>query len=104
MNLLKETLASLKENKKTASDVQWVGIIYGEYPASFSWNEFSNIAKDFDYNNSYGGTEVTLALRIVGDNWWLERGEYDGSEWWEFKTQPIKPPYRAPLKRDIKED
>ena len=24
-------------------------------------------------------------------SWWLERAEYDGSEWWEFKTAPAEP-------------
>jgi len=27
----------------------------------------------------------------VGDDWWLERHEYDGSEWWVFQKLPIKP-------------
>ena len=25
-----------------------------------------------------------------GSDWWLERGEYDGSEWWEFRREPVK--------------
>lgn len=25
---------------------------------------------------------------VVGKDFWLERGEYDGSEWWSFKTTP----------------
>ena len=28
---------------------------------------------------------------VVGNNWWLERHEYDGSEWWEYKQFPVKP-------------
>ena len=28
---------------------------------------------------------------IVGWNWWLERREYDGAEWWELETKPIIP-------------
>lgn len=32
-----------------------------------------------------------MSLKIVGDNWWLERHEYDGAEWFEFKTLPQKP-------------
>lgn len=27
---------------------------------------------------------------LVGDGWWIERAEYDGSEWWEFKTIPTE--------------
>jgi hypothetical protein len=30
-------------------------------------------------------------LEIVGDDWWLERHEYDGAEWWEYKTKPSMP-------------
>lgn len=25
---------------------------------------------------------------VVGDNWWIERHEYDGNEWWEYKEKP----------------
>ena len=36
--------------------------------------------------------EIMQYFRVaVGDNWWLERAEYDGSEWWEFKTIPKEP-------------
>ena len=32
-----------------------------------------------------------MDLLIVGKDFWLERVEYDGSEWWEFKTMPREP-------------
>ena len=25
---------------------------------------------------------------VFEDGTWLERGEYDGSEWWEYKQKP----------------
>lgn len=28
---------------------------------------------------------------IVGENWWLERSEYDGSEGWEYKQAQKEP-------------
>jgi hypothetical protein len=34
-----------------------------------------------------------LKIIVVGKDWWLERHEYDGSEWWEFKTMPDKNKY-----------
>jgi len=46
---------------------------------------------DVCYNNSFGGQEIAEDLLIVGEDWWMERCEYDGSEWWEFKTMPVKP-------------
>lgn len=35
--------------------------------------------------------ESVLDLLVVGNNWWLERHNYDGSEWWEFKRLPTRP-------------
>ena len=46
------------------------------------------MASGFNYDNGFGGAEVHGDLKIVGNDWWMERGEYDGSEWWEFKTLP----------------
>ena len=72
--------------KKTEKDILFV-----EYKGYFSFDKFKEIA-DFEYDDGYGGAEIP-DVRIVGSNWWLERGEYDGSEWWEFKTIPQKPNY-----------
>lgn len=58
--------------------------------AKCSWDDFSKQA-DFEYNNGYDWQEIPADLVVVGDNWWLERAEYDGSEWWEFKTIPKEP-------------
>lgn len=83
INLLEETLKALSSNGKTPEDVLWVGDHYYKT----TWDDFASIA-NFNYDNGYGGNEIEDSLYIVGDNWWLERGEYDGSEWWEFKTTP----------------
>jgi len=85
-NLLKETLNVLKENGKSAKDVSWCG----DDNYSFSWDVFKEKANT-DYDSGYGGSEVYIDLLIVGDGWWLERHEYDGAEWWEYKEQPVKP-------------
>ena len=85
MNLLKETLDALKENGKTPADVRWVG--RASISAKCTWEDFAKQA-NFEYDNGYGGAEIPADLVVVGDNWWLERAEYGGSEWWEFKTIP----------------
>jgi hypothetical protein len=86
MNLLKETIDFLKEYEKSPKDVLWVGT-----NKSFcSWHEFERVA-NIEYDDGYGTKEVDLSLKVVGQDFWLERHEYDGSEWWEFKTQPTKP-------------
>lgn len=82
-NLLKETLRVLEQNGKAPHDVRWVGRVgpYTDPPHPFgSWGDFSKFA-DFEYDAGYGGAEIESDLKIVGDDWWLERGEYDGSEW-----------------------
>lgn len=83
INLLQETLSVLEENGKTIEDVLWVGNKYNKT----SWSNFESVA-NITYDNGYGGNEIASDLLIVGDGWWLERGEYDGSEWWEFKKLP----------------
>jgi len=85
MNLLKETIKKLKYEGKKAQDVIWCG----SKDFRFSWKKFKEVA-NFDYNNGFGGQEVAEDLKIVGKDFWLERHEYDGSEWWEYKEMPEK--------------
>ena len=86
INLAAETLDMLKKFGKTRKHV--IFVTDGHDYCSFS--KFIKRA-DFEYDNSYGRAEVNTRLKVVGDNWWLERCEYDGSEWWEFKILPIIP-------------
>lgn len=85
-NLLEETLSVLTRNGKTESDVLWVG----SREVKISWDNFVKLA-DVEYDDGFGTQEVATDLLIVGDGWWLERLEYDGSEWWSFKTTPEEP-------------
>lgn len=45
---------------------------------------------DFEYDNGYGGQCLTGTIWYT-DGTWSERGEYDGSEWWEHKERPHLP-------------
>jgi len=83
MNLLQETLDDLKELGLCPENVDFVT----DGKVSMSWKDFVEVA-NFDYDEGFGGNEIYLGLKIVGDNWWLERREYDGSEWWEYKKKP----------------
>lgn len=116
MTLLAETVEKLTAHGKSPSDVRWVGIRHPDWMATInptkatealptgSWDDFAGFA-DFEYASGYGRNEVSGELVIVGNDWWLERGEYDGSEWWEFKTLPRKPDSAIPLRSsDLKED
>jgi hypothetical protein len=86
INLLEEIKQKLEENKKTLEDIVWVGT--ENYKVNIE--QFLELANTY-YDNGYGGQEVATNLIVCGDNWWLERAEYDGSEWWEYKELPIKP-------------
>lgn len=77
MNLINETLELLKANGLTA----------GAY--SVTWEDFAKFG-DVEYYSSFGSVEIARDLVVVGDGWWLERHEYDGSEWWEYKELPVR--------------
>lgn len=42
-----------------------------------------------NYDNGYGGQELFGTI-VYKDGTWLERGEYDGSEWWEHRKLPTE--------------
>ena len=51
---------------------------------------------DFQYDNGYGIQQLSGTIWLINGDW-FERGEYDGSEWWEYKTCPQIPEYLNPL-------
>jgi len=93
LNLLNETIEKLKNCNKSPNDVLWVG----DNEIKTTWDNFQKIS-NVEYDNGYGGAEVADKLLIVGKDFWLERHEYDGSEWWEFKELPIEPKQTMELK------
>lgn len=91
-NLLNETEQALIEYGQSAADVLF--IMTGNHVGS--WADFAAIA-DFEYDAGFGSAVIASDLVIVGSGWWLERHEYDGSEWWEYRTSPKKPERPDPL-------
>lgn len=45
---------------------------------------------DFTYDDGYGGQELYGKVWLT-DGIWLDRGEYDGSEWWNINQYPEIP-------------
>lgn len=45
---------------------------------------------NFDYYSGFGGQELYGIIWYVGGTW-SSRGEYDGSEWWEYNICPKIP-------------
>ena len=83
-NLWEETLRELATYGKTFKDVKY---IQGSDFAITKEN-FEQVAKKSEYYSGFGTAKVAEDLAIVADVSWLERHEYDGSEWWEYKETP----------------
>ncbi len=56
---------------------------------NFSISDYIDFLKqlDFEYDNGYGGQELH-GIIWYDDGTWSSRGEYDGSEWWEYNQCP----------------
>lgn len=93
VNFLQETLKHLQAHQQSPTTVLWVGSANGA--TAGTWNDFTKLA-DFDYDNGYSGQRIANDLVIVySDDHWSSRGEYDGSEWWEYNEKPlIKPDHK----------
>ena len=53
------------------------------------YNKFLN-ELNFDYDSGFGGQRLFGKIWLT-NNTWLSRGEYDGSEWWEYNILPEIP-------------
>ena len=83
-NLKEETLKVLHNNGKRKEDVKYV---CGE-DFQISLEQFWELS-DTEYDSSYGAPEIATDLMLIGDDFFMERDEYDGSEWWYFRTMPV---------------
>lgn len=91
MTLLEETVVILDKMQKCITEILFVSYQDSDEKEYFiHWNEFAELAQ-FSYDTGFGTREINPSLKVVGKDFWLERHEYDGSEWWEFKTLPTKP-------------
>lgn len=86
-NLYETTIYALESENKKFEDVEYVKY-FGEYYTTIE--QFLEVAKNIYYDSGYGGVEINQTILIVGCNWWFERNEYDGSEWWEYKEMPSR--------------
>lgn len=55
-------------------------------------DEYMNFirALNFEYDDGYGGQNLFGTIWYT-DGSWSERGEYDGSEWWDHRELPAIP-------------
>lgn len=87
MNAKKELIKHV-----AGKDVAFVSIVFNEYPTydliviKGKLEEVLPLL-DFDYDDGHG-TQELFGYIWYTDGTWSERGEYDGSEWWEYKKRP----------------
>lgn len=106
-NAKEEFLGMMKTYNKTKYDIKCANIYHGDniwcfkeekevgthtLPVRHSTHDAEVFidSLDFGYYSGYGGQEL-FGVVWFKDGTWLERGEYDGSEWWEYKCTPEIP-------------
>lgn len=86
-NFLKETIEAIKKSGHKFEDVMFIGSSDGKY--RMNWDKFTQKA-DFEYDSSYGSQKIAVDLIIYfKDKSYITRGEYDGSEWWEYNEPKV---------------
>lgn len=90
--------ATIRIGREWWEEVDKKDIILKEGYTSEEYQEFLH-RLDFDYDDGYGGQELYGTVWLMKPNTWLSRGEYDGSEWWEYNECPSVP---EELKREDK--
>ena len=95
-NFYKETCEAIIDSHHTIDDIDFFSMIIGKdcmdntKEIQFSFDDFKRNA-NFNYDNGYGSAKINTSLKIIfKDGSFLERREYDGSEWWEFVQIPKK--------------
>ena len=83
-NLYIETMEKLRVYNKTVNDI----VAIQGYDFAIDVNEFLALAKDTNYDDSFGVPHIATDLVIIGEDWWMERVEYDGAENWAFRRRP----------------
>ena len=95
MNLYDETVETLSFYDKTIADIEYIG----STRTKINTNKALELMKKTNYHSGYGGQEIACNLMIKGKDFIMTRGEYDGSEWWDYmQTDPSLPQ----VERDVK--
>lgn len=99
MNAKKEFLEFIKGKPKVVcavveQELDWrthtsVATLYEGYSEK-EWEAFLATLGGHDYDDGYGGQELFGNIWFE-DGTYADRGEYDGSEWWEYHKVPPKP-------------
>lgn len=90
MNAKKEFLDAINKYKVIAAVVNFSdGESDFKLKPLYKKDDYDDLLKflDREYNNGYGGQEL-FGIIYCEDGVWIDRGEYDGSEWWNLNKYP----------------
>lgn len=94
-NLFDETAGVLENHNKTIADIEYIG----SSETKINTNKALELMKKTDYYSGYGGQVIAENLMIKGNGFIMTRGEYDGSEWWDYmQTDPSLPQVEIDVK------
>ena len=73
-------------------------VIRSSLPLTYTQEQYAKfmLSLDFTYNNGFGGQELDGKIWFK-DGTWADRGEYDGSEWWNYHKCPYIPAFLYPF-------
>lgn len=94
-NVRDELIARLFDLKLSFKDIKAYSIELSDYntglPHIFEGKDGLKLEKlllpELAYDSGFGG-QYLFGWIVFKDDTWLERNEYDGSEWWEYKEMP----------------
>lgn len=89
-NLLEEAKELLKECGKSLEDILYCQNDDGWFELAL----FKELANR-EYYEDHGAVEAMQDLVLIGNDFWLERFEYDGAECWKYQTKPKKTKTKA---------
>ena len=93
-NLQRQTLDAIVQASKTVEDIAYCNIkmrsISYEQKELLKGKVFDIDKLDFMYDDGYG-SQLIYGFIVFNDKTWLERSEYDGSEWWDYRKCPSEP-------------
>lgn len=93
-NLQRQTLDSIVRAGKRVEDIAYCNITMGaisyEQEELLKGKVFDIDKLDFMYDDGYG-SQLVHGFIVFNDKTWLERSEYDGAEWWDYRKCPSEP-------------
>ena len=89
-NLYDETIKAINGRKIAYAKIKYINHTYSLKPnhTYSERGEFYNSLRNINYDNGYG-SQYIFGFVVFTDGTWIERKEYDGSEWWGSKRCPL---------------